>query len=1171
MKINKVIATVLVTIITICIFAADMPLILAQGNAITISNKEDWIQFSKNCTLDTWSEGKTVSLSCDIDMEGEEFLPVPIFGGTFDGNGYTISGINFSKDGSYIGLFRYVQPNAKITNLNVKADFMPGGSKSFVGGIVGENSGIIEQCSFEGNINGENVIGGIAGMNTNNGRIISCVSLGNISGENFTGGIAGKNEGFLIDCTNGAAINTTYEEKENKLENMDTDIGSVMENNGEEREENEEESILGHSDTGGITGYTSGVVQGCINNGSIGYQHIGYNVGGIAGRQSGYMLGCENHGLIQGRKDVGGIIGQAEPYILLNTSERTMKDIKTEIDKLHNTISSFINDTDAFGNEIDQNLIRITQYSKKAQDNMKVLMDKGIDFVDDNISEINVQAAILSNTINKCIPVFEDIENSGKELSESLEQVVAVLDNIEVYAPDLINEINEISAAIYDISTAQKSFEKAAARANRAFADLEQAIEFDNSSEVKNAVSELSDAIKDSIEAKRSTQTALENIQSVIEEKPESFESIGIGAKEIADSIKSIKENLEVSISSLQTIIESMDTIVLNTEIDFSEFKSAAQKMESAVGYLGDALYTITSNIQDLSTAVEDASYKIDDYTNDISERINSTKSELADSIAVLSYAVDDMKAAIIELKNIASYLSNEEKPEFVRLGNDFANASEAVFNSISDLSGGIDEFRNTISDNKEESSKKLTEISEQIDYIMNLMIGEIDEIQDEGNNSEIFLDVSDENIENTKQGKIAECLNYGSVDADRNTGGIAGAMAIEYTSDPEDEIEKPDTLHFTYQTKAILQDCINSGKITGKKDCSGGVVGLAELGTVYECENYGDVESSNGDYVGGVAGRSESTIRKSYAKNNVSGQRYVGGIAGKAKKITASYTIVNIQSDENAGAICGYIDTIENMSQNYFIDNGIGAVDGISYTGKAEPISFDIIAQHSQIPKKFISFTVTFLADDNVVEIQEIEYGYETSRIKYPDIPPKDGYYGVWEKPDQKNINGNLEIICSYNPYITTLASNEKNDNGKLSLALAEGKFTDKAQLHITESVHQVPEFVNGEAKVYDIVLSNTDIQQDDSVTLRILNEDKDKISAWYLNGSEWKEVNTNERGKYVTLQTTGTSQTICLQYEDSDRGYFVWIIIVFAVGGIVLFFILKRKKKRKLKINIK
>lgn len=162
-----------------------------------------------------------------------------------------------------MGIFRYDQQNGKITNLNVKATFTPNGSKNFIGGIVGENHGTLELCNFEGTVEGENVIGGIVGNNADSGQIISCTSSGSIFGENSTGGIAGKNSDFIQSCTNHAAVNTVYEEKKNDVSNIDTDPGAIIENYKTNSEENEEEGVLGHSDTGGIAGYSSGIVQRC--------------------------------------------------------------------------------------------------------------------------------------------------------------------------------------------------------------------------------------------------------------------------------------------------------------------------------------------------------------------------------------------------------------------------------------------------------------------------------------------------------------------------------------------------------------------------------------------------------------------------------------------------------------------------------------------------------------------------------------------------------------------------------------------------------------------------------------------------------------------------------------------------------------------------------------------
>lgn len=250
-----------------------------------------------------------------------DFAPVPTFGGIFNGNNHTISGITFDAKGSYVGIFRYIRETGKVSDLNVRGNITPGGSKSYAGGIAGENLGTSENCSFDGTVKGENIIGGIVGNNTDSGRIVSSAVFGNIIGENSTGGIVCKNNGYISDCTNNAAVNTVYEEKKSSLSDIDADTGSIIESRKNDEEENKEESILGHTDTGGIAGFSSGVIQGCINNAYVGYKHIDYNVGGISGRQSGYMLGCKNYGFIQGRKDVGGIVGKSESTLRKNYSK----------------------------------------------------------------------------------------------------------------------------------------------------------------------------------------------------------------------------------------------------------------------------------------------------------------------------------------------------------------------------------------------------------------------------------------------------------------------------------------------------------------------------------------------------------------------------------------------------------------------------------------------------------------------------------------------------------------------------------------------------------------------------------------------------------------------------------------------------------------------------------
>lgn len=1141
-----------------------IPPVFAIDGAITISSKEDFIAFSKKCTLDTWSQGKTVNLNCDIDFENDDFSPIATFGGTFNGNGYTICGINFSKSGSYIGVFRYLQPSGKISNLNVSATITPNGSKSFIGGIVGENHGVVELCGFEGTLKGKNVIGGIVGNNADDGHIISCSSTGSVVGENSTGGIAGKNSGFIRNCTNNSAVNTIYEEEKNDLSDIDTDKGSIIENYKNNAEETEEESVLGHSDTGGIVGYSSGVIQGCSNNADVGYKHIGYNVGGISGRQSGYMLGCKNYGTIYGRKDVGGITGQIEPYILLKVSESGLHNIRKELNKLNILVNQLITDTDSLAIDTEQHLTDISEYSKNARHYTEILLNQGTDFIDDNLGEINAQSAILSNTLDRLIPAFESLENGGENLATALDNVSEAVDNIKIYAPDLNDEIDDIKSALSYISMEEKSIKTAVSRATKAYYNLYDAIGIKNRGNVKNAILELSSAINDIIIAKQTINTALDTIENTLKNKPEDFESIGINAIKLLGSIKTIKDNVNTTISSLQTIEKSLNTVASNIEIDFSELNYAVRNIESAIWHLSTAMYYITDGIEDLGYALENMYDELKEYTDDITEDMNVAKDDLADAITSLSYTADDITTALGDIKDIISDLSNEKPLEFVKLDDDFKGASENLFNSLSDISGKINGLRDIVSSEKNTMTNNLASISNQFNLVLNLLISEFESLQNGTNNiSDKFLDFSDEDIESAVQGKVEQCHNWGMVEADRNTGGISGAMAVEYAKDPEDDIEKPNTLNFTYCTKAILQGCINDGEIVGKKDCTGGIVGLSEIGTVYECENYANIKSTSGNYVGGIAGKSESTIRKSYAKSRLTGERFIGGIAGKADVITACYTIVNVKGDENTGAICGDAEDVNKLYQNFYVDNSLGAVDGISYNNKAMPIAFEELQAISGIPIKFISFTVTFKADNKIIETQDIRYGYDVRRIKYPQIPQKDGYFGNWQPVESEIITENIEILCEYQPYITILASEEKNKNGKLALALAEGEFTDSAKLHILDSKAKPP--VNINTSTYDISLLNTDINNDDNVTIRILNEDKNKITAWILKNNDWEKVKVTDKGKYVVLQMQGNRNTICLSYESRNFNIIIILLILIPISLCVLWFFRRKVFKHK------
>jgi hypothetical protein len=289
----------------------------ADENTLHIKTKAQLIKFAENCSLDTYSEGLTVELDADIDFGDDDFAPIPTFSGVFHGNNHTIRNLSLSTNGSHQGFFRYVQEGGYVEDLHLEGSMKPSSSRSRVGGITGSNYGTIESCSVKGAVEGLTDIGGIAGENF--GRIENCSFEGAVIGKSHAGGIAGYNEGTILSCSNKGSVNTVLVTEGIDIDNLTIQKLISADDNDVSM------------DMGGIAGFSSGKIENCTNSGNVGYQHYGYNVGGIAGRHDGYIADCTNSGEINGRKDVGGIAGQFEPWLELK-GQATLAD---EINNLY--------------------------------------------------------------------------------------------------------------------------------------------------------------------------------------------------------------------------------------------------------------------------------------------------------------------------------------------------------------------------------------------------------------------------------------------------------------------------------------------------------------------------------------------------------------------------------------------------------------------------------------------------------------------------------------------------------------------------------------------------------------------------------------------------------------------------------------------------------------------
>lgn len=389
-----------------------------------IHNKEEFLEFAENCRLDSFSFDLTVSLEADIDLAGAEFEGVPVFCGTFLGNGHSVRGLILKGAGSYQGLFRYLTKTALVEDLQVEGLILPEGSAARIGGLTGSNEGTVRGCRFSGTVSGSEHIGGLVGINGVSGILEDCAVEGYVSGSHFVGGVAGTNSGVIRKCKNDALVNTTA--KQNRVQLSDITLEALTAS----------EASNTVTDIGGIAGHSIGVIRSCINRADVGYRHMGYNIGGIAGTQSGYIVDCRNYGDIMGRKEVGGIVGQMEPTTKIEYREDVLQILERQL----NSMGSIVNDTagniQGGAQSIYAQVDAMTNAITDAEDALQSLVPEDGEIPDED----TIQAA--QNTISNSMT---DMTDALRGMSAVTESMVGALSN-NLYA--MQSQMNAMRATL---------------------------------------------------------------------------------------------------------------------------------------------------------------------------------------------------------------------------------------------------------------------------------------------------------------------------------------------------------------------------------------------------------------------------------------------------------------------------------------------------------------------------------------------------------------------------------------------------------------------------------------------------------------------------------------------------------------------------------------------------
>ena len=201
-----------------------------------------------------------ITIDTDIDLTGKDWTPIGTdydnsYKGTFDGGGHTITGLTFTTNDEYAGLFGWLNRAGTVKNVvmegvQITSNQIYGGS---IGGVVGYSWGTIENCSVSGSVSGTVYVGGVVGAQIG-GSITGCSSSATVKGTVDVGGVAGQ--------TNSSATLTACYATGNVIIEMDTKKniagGSLVGMNAGS-------SLLACYATGNVTSTGS----------STGYVHIG--------------------------------------------------------------------------------------------------------------------------------------------------------------------------------------------------------------------------------------------------------------------------------------------------------------------------------------------------------------------------------------------------------------------------------------------------------------------------------------------------------------------------------------------------------------------------------------------------------------------------------------------------------------------------------------------------------------------------------------------------------------------------------------------------------------------------------------------------------------------------------------------------------------------------------
>jgi hypothetical protein len=282
-----------------------------SGNYILINalneNTSGYDTFVKNgATLANGGKGWEPIGSAENTYDFDTEIKAPRFTGTFDGDGHTIAGLIINRGSeNYIALFGAIGASATVQNIGLVDVDITGAND--VSGLTAFNEGTISNSYVTGTVVGNFGVGGLVGGAVQGSAVSNSYATGSVTGTgSFVGGLVGFNSGTVSNShatnivvgssstgglvgTNGTdgKISTSYATGDvsgsgNAIGGL---VGFISASTGTIHNSYATGSVSGNQEIGGLLGFSRGNISNSYASGSVSGNGL---LGGLLGaRESG--------------------------------------------------------------------------------------------------------------------------------------------------------------------------------------------------------------------------------------------------------------------------------------------------------------------------------------------------------------------------------------------------------------------------------------------------------------------------------------------------------------------------------------------------------------------------------------------------------------------------------------------------------------------------------------------------------------------------------------------------------------------------------------------------------------------------------------------------------------------------------------------------------------------